>query len=107
VNSVAKLRRTLLTGPEVQAEYDRLGPIFAVAREMIGARQAAGLTHADIAARMGTLQSVVARLESARNMPTFDMVVRYAAAIDRRIDIHPVPAGSRRQALALASGQLR
>ena len=51
---------------------------------MIDARLAAGLTQADIAARMGTSQSVVARLESARHMPIFDMVARYAAAIDRR-----------------------
>ena len=102
MTSLAKLRRTLLTDPEVQAEYDRLGPIFAVVGEMIDARLAAGLTQADIAVRMGTSQSVVARLESARHMPTFDMVARYAAAIDCRIDIHLVPAGSSREAPAHA-----
>jgi ribosome-binding protein aMBF1 (putative translation factor) len=102
MTSLAKLRRKLLADPEVQAEYDRLGPIFAVVGEMIDARLAAGLTQADIAARMGTTQSVVARLESGRHMPTFDMVARYAAAIDRRIDIHLVPAGSGPQALAHA-----
>jgi len=74
MTSLAKLRRTLLTDPEVKAEYNRLGPILAVVGEMIEARQAAGLTQADIAARMGTTQSVVARLENARHMPTFDMV---------------------------------
>ena len=91
MTSLAKLRRSLLTDPEVKAEYDRLGPIFAVVGEMIEARLAAGLTQADIAARMGTTQSVIARLENARHMPTFDMVARYAAAIDRRIDIRLVP----------------
>jgi hypothetical protein len=40
-------------------------------------------------------------------MPSPDMVARYAAAIDRRIDIHPVPAESRRKVLALPSGRLR
>jgi len=59
---------------------------------MIEARQEAGLTQAEVASRMGTSQSVVARLETARHMPTFDMVARYAAAIERRIDIHLVPA---------------
>ena len=102
MTSLAKLRQKLLTDPEVRAEYDRLGPIFAVIGEMIDARLAAGLTQADIAARMGTSQSVVARLERARHMPTFDLVARYAAAIGRRIDIHLVPAGSRHEALALA-----
>jgi hypothetical protein len=51
---------------------------------------------------MGTTQSVVARLETARHMPTFDLVARYAAAIDRRLDIHLVPRGSDRTTLAQA-----
>jgi len=91
MTSLATLRRNLLTDPEVRAEYDRLGPIFAVVGEMIEARQAAGLTQTEIATRMGTSQSVVARLENARHMPTFEMIARYAAAIGRRLDIHLVP----------------
>jgi ribosome-binding protein aMBF1 (putative translation factor) len=93
MTSLAKLRRDLLKDPEVRAEYDRLGPIFAVVGEMVEARPAAGLTQAEIAHRMGTSQSVIARLENARHMPTFDMVARYAAAIGRRLDIHLVPVG--------------
>jgi ribosome-binding protein aMBF1 (putative translation factor) len=85
MTSLAKLRRKLLIDPGVKAEYDRLGPVLAVVGEMVEARLAAGLTQADIAARMGTKQSVVARLENARHTPTFDMVARYAAAVDRRV----------------------
>lgn len=94
MTNLAKLRQQLLSDPEVKAEYDRLGPILAVVGEMIEARQAAGLTQAEIAARMGTSQSVVARLENARHMPTFDLVARYAAALNRRVDIHLVPSES-------------
>ncbi|HBK06228.1 MAG TPA: transcriptional regulator [Acetobacteraceae bacterium] len=96
MTSLAKLRRDLLQDPDVRAEYDRLGPIFTVVGEMVDARQQAGLTQAEIASRMGTSQSVVARLENARHMPTFDMVARYAAALGRRIDIHLVPNGQAR-----------
>ncbi len=96
MTGLAKLRERLLTDPEVKTEYDRLGPIFAMVGKMVEARQAAGLTQADIAARMGTSQSVVARLENARHMPTFDMVARYAAAIGRRLDIRLVPSDGRR-----------
>jgi len=92
MTSLAKLRQKLLIDPEVKAEYDRLGPIFAVVGEMVEARQAAGLTQTEIATRMGTSQSVVARLENARHMPTFNMIARYAAAIGRRLDIHLVPS---------------
>jgi ribosome-binding protein aMBF1 (putative translation factor) len=91
MTDLASLRNKLLSDPEVKAEYDRLGPIYSVVGEMIEARQSAGLTQAEVAQRMGTTQSVVARLESARHMPTFDMVARYAAAIGRRLDIHLVP----------------
>ncbi len=93
MTSLAKLRRDLLQDPDVRAEYDRLGPIFTVIGEMVDARQEAGLTQAEIASRMGTSQSVIARLENARHMPTFDMVARYAAALERHIDIHLVPNG--------------
>ena len=91
MTGLADLRKELLTDSEVKAEYDRLGPIYAVVGEMVDARRKAGLTQAEIAERMGTTQSVVARLEIARHMPTFDMVARYAAAIDRQVDIHLVP----------------
>lgn len=94
MTSLAKLRRNLLTDPEVKAEYDRLGPIFAVVGEMIDARQAAGLTQTEIAIRMGTSQSVVARLENARHMPTFAIIARYAAALGRRLDVRLLPNSS-------------
>ncbi len=88
---LAKLRSQLLTDSDVRAEYDRLGPIFAVVGEMIEARQEAGLTQAEVASRMGTSQSVVARLEAARHMPTFDLVARYAAGLGQRLDVHLIP----------------
>ncbi|HEY7852663.1 MAG TPA: helix-turn-helix transcriptional regulator [Caulobacteraceae bacterium] len=51
------------------------------------------MTQTEIATRMGASQSVVARLENARHMPTFEVIARYAAAIDRRLDIRLVPNG--------------
>ena len=91
MTSLASLRDQILSDPEARAEYERLGPIFAVVGEMVDARQSAGLTQAELARRMGTSQSVVARLESARHMPTFDLISRYARALDRRIEVHLAP----------------
>lgn len=93
MTSLAKLRAGLLRAPEVKAEYDRLGPIFAVVGEMVEARHAAGLSQAGIASRLGISQSVIARPENARHMPTFDMVARYAAVLWRQVDIPLVPGG--------------
>lgn len=89
---LSKIRDRLLTDPEVKAEYDRLGPVYELVGAMIEARHEAGLTQAQVAERMGTKQSVVARLENAHHMPSLDLVTRYASAIGRRVDIHLVPA---------------
>ena len=92
MTSLANLREEILADPQAQAEYERLGPIVAVVGEMVDARQSAGLTQAELARRMGTSQSVVARLENARHMPTFDLMSRYAQALDRRIEVRLSPS---------------
>jgi len=89
---LAKIREQLLIDPEVKAEYDRLGPVYELVGAMVEARHEAGLTQAQVAERMGTKQSVVARLENAHHMPSLDLVRRYAAAVGRRVDIQFVPA---------------
>lgn len=85
MTSLAKLREQLLSSPEVKAEYDRLGPVYALVGAMVDARHEAGLTQEQLATRMGTTQSVVARLENAHHMPSLDLVTRYAAALGRRV----------------------
>lgn len=53
------------------------------------ARTDAGLTQAEVAARMGTSRSVVSRLEAAlrgkRDAPTLGLLRRYAEACGRRL----------------------
>lgn len=90
MTSLAKLRKRLLADPEVKAEYDRLGPVYALVGAMVEARHEARLTQKQLAERMGTTQSVVARLENAHHMPSLDLVTRYAAGLGRRLDIHLV-----------------
>jgi ribosome-binding protein aMBF1 (putative translation factor) len=87
--SLEKLRDRLLADPDVKAEYDRLGPVYEVVGALIDARHEVGLTQAQVAERMGTKQSVVARLENARRMPSLGMVARYAAAVGRRVALVP------------------
>ncbi len=91
--SLVSLREQLLADPEVKAEYDRLGPVYEVVGSLVDARHEAGLTQAQMAERMGTKQSVIARMENARRMPSLELVTRYAAAINRRVAL--VPADDR------------
>ncbi len=66
MKSLKKLKAELLPNPAVRQAYDAQAPEFELARELIAARTKAGLTQGDVAARMGTTQSVVARIESGR-----------------------------------------
>ena len=80
------LKARMLQDPAFKAEYDRLGPIYELVFELVEARHRAGLTQAQLAARMGTTRSTIARLENARHMPSLAMARRYAAAMGQRLD---------------------
>jgi DNA-binding XRE family transcriptional regulator len=73
-----------------KAVYDTLGDEFAALGELLRARQAAGLTQADVAERMGIAQASVARLEasagSRKHAPSIASLRRYADAVD--CDLH-------------------
>ena len=82
-----ELRADLLQDPGVREEYDRLAPEFEVARAIIGARQAAGLTQAEMAQRMGTPQSYIARLEAGKTMPNLRTIFRVGEATGTRPEL--------------------
>ncbi len=62
-----KLKRIALSKTKVKAEYDALEPEFTLLREMLHARQKAGLSQAQIAKCMGAKSPSVTRLESSLN----------------------------------------
>ena len=57
-----KLKARPLASPKVEADYDARAPEFEIAAELLKARLRAGLSQAELAARMGTSQSTIARL---------------------------------------------
>ncbi len=81
----------LLADHDIKAEYDRLAPEYALMREMITARKRARLTQDQVAERMGTTKSAIARLESAGHKPSMRSVERYAAAIGHHLEWRLVP----------------
>lgn len=87
-----KIKAELLQNPEVRAAYDALSPEFELAHTVIAARVAQGLTQAELAARMNTTQSYIARLESGRVLPSMRTWLRLAAATGTRakVTLEPV-----------------
>jgi DNA-binding XRE family transcriptional regulator len=84
VTELAELKARILANPEVRTEYDAQAPEFALAHELIAARTRAGLTQAELAERMHTTQSTIARLESGRTVPSMRTLARYAEATGSR-----------------------
>jgi ribosome-binding protein aMBF1 (putative translation factor) len=84
MKTLKALKAEMLADPEIRQAYDELSPEYEIARVIIRARVAAGLSQAELAARMGTAQSYVARLESGRTLPTTATLVRVAKATGTR-----------------------
>lgn len=84
MKTLSQLKTELLSKPAIEAQYDALADEFNMACELITARSRAGLTQADVAQRMGTTQSVIARLEGGKRHPSMRTVQRYAQACGAR-----------------------
>ncbi|MDP3546713.1 MAG: helix-turn-helix transcriptional regulator [Phreatobacter sp.] len=90
--NVRVLHEKWLADPAYRAEYDALQDEFALAAVLVEARAHSGLTQEEVARRMGTTQSVVARLESGKSMPSTRTLKKYADATGTRLVIRFEPA---------------
>jgi len=79
-------KRKQLQDPAVKKAYDALEEEFALINELLNARSKARLTQAQVARRMGTSQSAVARIESGRT-PSLTSLRKYARAVGRKVEI--------------------
>jgi ribosome-binding protein aMBF1 (putative translation factor) len=91
--SHAELKERALSKPEVKSAYDELEDEYALARELIHARSAAGLTQEEVAEKMHTKAPAIARLESGRkHSPSIETLRKYASAVGCRLEVRLVPA---------------
>ncbi len=85
-----KLVKKLMMRPGVRAEVERIEREEAVLLDaLLKARQDAGLTQAEVAARMGTHAPAVARLErslsTGKHSPSIATVRKYVKACGKRL----------------------
>ncbi|MBN9051778.1 MAG: helix-turn-helix transcriptional regulator [Rhizobiales bacterium] len=76
-------------------EYEALEEEFALAAAVARARMRSGLSQAELAKRMKTTQSTVARLESGRMMPSTRTLGRFAKATGHKLKISFEPVRKR------------
>ncbi len=80
--------------PGFRQAYVAISEEFATLDALLDARRDAGLTQAQVAARMGVKQSALARIEasllSRRHSPSLATLRKYAEAVGRRLEIRLV-----------------
>jgi ribosome-binding protein aMBF1 (putative translation factor) len=94
MSKVTDLHRKWMKSPEYRKAHEAMAPELELARAVIEARVTAGLTQEQLAQRMDTTQSVIARLESGRTRPSTQTLERLAAATGTRLKISFEPAGA-------------
>ena len=87
MTKLKNLKKRFMEDPEFREEYARIDEEYALIEALVRARTAAKLTQAELARRLGTAQSAVARLEGGRVSPSL--------ATLRRGNRHAVDGGSR------------
>ena len=86
-SKIEDLHKRWIDDPEYRTAYDELGPEFDLIRSVILSRMSAGLTQAQLAKRMNTTQSAIARLEGGRTSPSIKTLLRIAQATGTRLKI--------------------
>jgi len=88
MTNINKLHDQWMNDPQYQHEYELLDTEFELAKVLILAREKAGINQQELAKRMKTKQSVIARLESAEGNPTIKTLTRYAEALGGHLQIN-------------------
>jgi len=93
---IKDLHKAWMKEPNYRREYDLLEEEFALAAAVAKARQRAGLSQAELARRMKTTQSTIARLESGQGRPSTRTLTRFAKATGHRLKISFEPTREKR-----------
>ena len=95
MTKVKDLHRGWMKNPKYKTQYEALGKEFQLARALIEARTRAGLSQTQLARRMKTSQSYVARIEGGQVRPSTAALERLAKATGSRLKISFEPAEAR------------
>jgi ribosome-binding protein aMBF1 (putative translation factor) len=81
------IKNQWMKDPKFREAYQELELEYEIALELIQARINAGLTQEELAVRMKTTQSVIARLESGRVLPSVKTLSHYAKATGSHLHV--------------------
>ncbi len=82
-----EVKEKLFKNPEVKEEYEQLGVVYDIKRQLIKLRHEKGLSQKDLAEIIGTRQSAISRLESDAYNPSIELLDRIAKALDKKLEV--------------------
>ncbi len=82
-----ELLKEEMKDPEFKQAWDELELEYQVADLLIKLRNEAGLTQAEIAERIGTTQSAIARMESGKVLPKLDSLYKIARTCGKKLEL--------------------
>ena len=85
MTDVRELHEEWMQDPAYRQAYEAQRQEFDLASQLISARVRAGLTQEQLAQRMGTTQSAIARLEGGGRVPSVKTLERFAQATGTRL----------------------
>jgi transcriptional regulator with XRE-family HTH domain len=94
---VKRIKKRWMKEPGFKEGYDALEEEFSLASMLIEARTRARLSQSELAKRMGTSQSTIARLESGTAKPSLSTLERFAQATGTRVRVSIEPAKKSRK----------
>ena len=80
-------KNKLMEDPVFRQAYEDLEPEYQLVRAIIEQRKLKGMTQAELARKVGTRQSAIARLESGTYNPSLQFLKKVAKALDVKIEI--------------------
>lgn len=87
-----------LQDPSFKKAWEALDDEFVTLDALLAARRQAGMTQEQVAAKMGVSQPSLARVEASlgshRHSPSLEMLRKYAAAVNCKLEIRLVPQQS-------------
>lgn len=86
-----QIMEELLQDPEFERAYKELEPEFQIIRQVIALRNQQKMTQAELAKRVGTKQSSIARMESKGQIANLHLLQRVAEALDARVEVRLMP----------------
>lgn len=80
-------KKELLRDKKVASEYKKLEPRYTLISQLIEKRINKGITQAQLAQKIGTKQSAIARLESGNINPSVSLLEKISQALGVRLII--------------------